>query len=424
MIDIKLYEKNSNFQNHYLESLKNRGADSLLFEKALNSNQKRRKLVFEIDQLIIQRKQTEKSLLKEKDSNKKQEHLSSAQSVGQKISELQEQLKLLEQRVSECLLSLPNVCHKSVPVGDKNLEVRKWGVPPSFSFEPRSHLEVGSCSIDMERASKVSGARFAFLRGELAQLERSLGQYMLDVHTKKNGYEEIHVPYIVHPKALVGTGQLPKFEEELFQVSHNKGYLIPTAEVPITNFFANEILEEKKLPIRFVAYTPCFRAEAGSYGKDTHGLIRQHQFTKVELVVFSHPDSSYEEHEKLTLHAENVLQNLELPYRVMNLSTRDIGFTAAKCYDLEVWIPSQKNYREISSCSNFEDYQARRAQIRFRNSDKKNLFVHTINGSGLAVGRTLIAILENYQNKDGSVSIPKVLQSYMNGKKVILKSTE
>ena len=423
MIDIKLYEKDSGFQNLYLKNLKNRKADSSLFEEALNLNRQRKNLVFKIDKMIIQRKQIENSLVKEKESNEKQKHLSLAKNIGQKISKFQEELRSLEEDISKCLLNLPNICHKSVPVGENNLEVRKWGELPSFSFEPRSHLEVASGLIDMERASKVSGARFSFLRGELAQLERSLGQYMMNVHTQQNGYEEIHVPYIVHDNALIGTGQFPKFKEEVFQVSHNRGYLIPTAEVSITNFFSNEILEKRRLPVQFVACTPCFRAEAGSYGKDTQGLIRQHQFTKVELVVFSHPDSSYEEHEKLTLHAEGILQNLGLSYRVMSLSTKDIGFAAAKCYDLEVWMPSQKNYKEISSCSNFEDYQARRAQIRFRDSDKKNLFVHTINGSGLAIGRTLVAVLENYQNEDGSVSVPKVLQPYMDGKKVILKST-
>ena len=420
MIDIKLYEKDSDFQALYLESLKNRKADSSLLKKALDLHQKRKKLVFETDQLIVQRKKIEKDLFKEKDSSKKKKYISSSQEIGEDISSSQEKLKELEQNISHHLLSLPNICHKSVPIGDKNAEVRSWGSPRKFSFKPLSHLDIGSHLIDIKRASKVSGSRFAFLRGELAQLERALGQYMLNVHTKKNGYEEIHVPYIVSPNALTGTGQLPKFKEEAFQVSHDKGYLISTSEIPITNFFSNEILEEKNLPIRFVAYTPCFRAEAGSYGKDTQGLIRQHQFTKVELVTFSHPNSSYEEHEKLTSHAESILKELKLPYRVMNLSTQDIGFAAAKCYDLEVWIPSQETYREISSCSNYEDYQARRAQIRFKDSNKKNTFIHTLNGSALAVGRTIIAILENYQNEDGSVSIPDVLQPYMDGKKTIL----
>ena len=418
MIDIKLYEKDSSFQDIYLESLKHRKVDPSSLKKALDLHQQRKKLVFETDQLIIQRKKIEKDLLKEKDSIKNKKYVSSAQEIGKKISSAQEKLKELEQNISHHLLNLPNICHKSVPVGNKNEEVRSWGSPRKFSFKPLSHLDIGAHLIDTKRASKVSGSRFAFLRGELAQLERALGQYMLNVHTKKYGYEEIHVPYIVNPNALIGTGQLPKFKEEVFQVSCDKGYLIPTAEVPITNFFSNEILEEKNLPIRFVAYTPCFRAEAGSYGKDTQGLIRQHQFTKVELVVFSHPNSSYEEHEKLTLHAESILKELNLPYRVMNLSSEDMGFAAAKCYDLEVWLPSQETYREISSCSNFEDYQARRAQIRFKG--KKNTFVHTLNGSALAVGRTVIALLENYQNEDGSVSIPEVLQPYMDGKKTIL----
>ncbi|MDE0151781.1 MAG: serine--tRNA ligase [Bdellovibrionales bacterium] len=422
MIDLKLYEKDSDFQQRYLTSLKNRGEDASPLDKVIELNQSRKKMIFEIDQLIVERRTLEKSL-RASDSNKKKEIVSKAQSIGNQISNLQNQLRDLELKIDHDLMHFPNICHSSVPVGstsEDNQLVREVGSPRQFTFPILSHLEVAAQHIDTQRAAKVTGARFSFLRGEAAWLERALAQYMLDVHTKKNGYEELHTPYIVNASSLRHTGQLPKFKEDVFHLSNYEGYLIPTAEVSVTNFFANEILSDKDLPIRFVAYTPCFRSEAGAYGQDTKGLIRQHQFTKVELVMFSHPSSSYDELENLTSHAEGILKNLELPYRVMSLCTGDLGFGASKCYDLEVWLPSQNTFREISSCSNYEDYQARRAKIRFK-SDKKVSFVHTLNGSGLAVGRTLIAILENYQNEDGSVTVPKVIQPYMDGKKVIFE---
>ena len=422
MIDLKLYEKDLDFQNKYLTSLKNRGEDTSPLKKAVQLNQSRKKMIFEIDQFIVKRRTLEKDL-RVSDSKKKKEIVSKAQSVGSQISDLQDQLKTLEEEIQGILHHLPNICHSSVPVGttsEDNQLVREVGNPREFKFPVLSHLEVAAQNVDTQRAAKVAGARFSFLRGEVAWLERALAQYMLNVHIKKNGYEELHTPYIVNSSSLVHTGQFPKFKEDVFHLSNYEGYLIPTAEVSVTNFFANEILSEKDLPIRFVAYTPCFRSEAGAYGQDTKGLIRQHQFTKVELVMFVHPSFSYDELENLTSHAESILKNLKLPYRVVNLCTGDLGFGAAKCYDLEVWVPSQNTFREISSCSNYEDYQARRAKIRFK-SDKKISFIHTLNGSGLAVGRTLIAILENYQNEDGSVTVPEVIRPYMDGKKVILK---
>ena len=422
MIDLKLYEKDLDFQNRYLTSLKNRGEDTSPLNRAVQMNQSRKKMIFEIDQLIVKRRTLEKDL-RTSDPNQKKEIVLKAQSIGDQISDLQDQLKTLEEEIQDILHHLPNICHLSVPIGstsEDNQMIREVGSPHKFTFPVLSHLEVATQSIDTQRAAKVAGARFSFLRGEAAWLERALAQYMLDVHTKQNGYEELHTPYIVNNSSLTHTGQFPKFKEDVFHLSNYEGYLIPTAEVSVTNFFANEILPDRNLPIRFVAYTPCFRSEAGAYGQDTKGLIRQHQFTKVELVMFSHPSSSYDELENLTSHAESILKNLELPYRVMNLCTGDLGFGAAKCYDLEVWLPSQNTFREISSCSNYEDYQARRAKIRFK-SNKTTSFIHTLNGSGLAVGRTLIAILENYQNEDGSVTVPQVIQPYMDGKKVILK---
>lgn len=422
MIDLKLYEKDLDFQQRYLTSLKNRGEDTSSLNEVIELNQSRKKMIFEIDQLIVERRTLEKSL-RVSDANKKKEIVSKAQSIGNQISDLQNQLRDLELKIDHDLMHFPNICHSSVPVGSTSADnqfVREVGSPRKFTFPVLSHLKVAAQHIDTQRAAKVTGARFSFLRGEAAWLERALAQYMLDVHIKKNGYEELHTPYIVNSSSLRHTGQLPKFMGDVFHLSNYEGYLIPTAEVSVTNFFANEILSEQDLPIRFVAYTPCFRSEAGAYGQDTKGLIRQHQFTKVELVMFSHPSSSYDELENLTSHAEGILKNLELPYRVVSLCTGDLGFGAAKCYDLEVWFPSQNTFREISSCSNYEDYQTRRAKIRFK-SDKKISLVHTLNGSGLAVGRTLIAILENYQNEDGSVTVPKVIQPYMDGKKVIFE---
>lgn len=338
--------------------------------------------------------------------------------VANKIKVLNDSLKELEDETKNLLLTIPNIPHSSVPVGKdetENLEVRKWGTPREFDFEPLNHWDIAETLdiIDFDRAAKISGARFALMKGGGARLERSLMNFMLDLHTSR-GYKEIFPPVIVNRESMTGTGQLPKFEMELFRVADPEFYLIPTAEVPVTNIHRDEILKESDLPIYYTAYTPCFRREAGSYGKDTRGLIRQHQFNKVELVKFVKPEDSYEELEKLTNNAEDILQKLGLPYRVVALCTGDLGFSSAKTYDLEVWLPGQQKYREISSCSNFGDFQARRANIRFKREGKKGTeFVHTLNGSGLAIGRTLVAILENYQQKDGSVLIPEALQQYM-----------
>jgi seryl-tRNA synthetase len=338
--------------------------------------------------------------------------------VSDTIKGLDEKIKALEEKVSEFLLNVPNIPHESVPVGKnetENIELRKWGEPRQFDFEPLNHWDIGEMLgiIDFERAVKIAGARFSLTKGHGAKLERSLMNFMLDLNTSK-GYKEVLPPIIVNRDSMMGTGQLPKFEMELFRIVDPEFYLIPTAEVPVTNIHRNEILNEKDLPIYYTAHTPCFRREAGSYGKDVRGLIRQHQFNKVELVKFVKPEDSFNELELLTGNAEDILQKLGLPYRVVALCTGDIGFSAAKTYDLEVWLPGQQKYREISSCSNFTDYQARRANIRFRREGKKGTeFVHTLNGSGLAIGRTLVAVLENYQQKDGSVVVPEALKTYM-----------
>ncbi len=338
--------------------------------------------------------------------------------VSDTIKELDDKIRALEDNIEEFLLNVPNIPHESVPVGKdetENIELRKWGEPSRFDFEPLNHWDIGEMLgiIDFERAVKIAGARFSLTKGYGAKLERSLMNFMLDLNTSK-GYKEVLPPIIVNRDSMRGTGQLPKFEMELFRIVDPEFYLIPTAEVPVTNIHRNEILNEKDLPIYYTAYTPCFRREAGSYGKDVRGLIRQHQFNKVELVKFVKPEDSFNELELLTANAEDILQKLGLPYRVVALCTGDIGFSAAKTYDLEVWLPGQQKYREISSCSNFTDYQARRANIRFKREGKKGTeFVHTLNGSGLAIGRTLVAVLENYQQKDGSVIVPEALRTYM-----------
>jgi seryl-tRNA synthetase len=327
----------------------------------------------------------------------------------------------VEARFESFMLTLPNLPHGSVKIGNnesENREVRCWGEPPQFDFEAQNHWDIGEALgiLDFERAAKITGARFTVYRGAGAKLERALINFMLDLHTGENGYQEMLPPVLVNRASLVGTGQLPKFEEDLFHLAPGDYFLIPTAEVPLTNLHRDEIVEREELPIKYVAYTPCFRSEAGSYGKDVRGLIRQHQFNKVEMVKFSEPETSYDELEKMVQNAEEVLKRLGLPYRVVELCTGDMGFQSAKTYDLEVWLPGQNMYREISSCSNCEEFQARRANIRYR-KDKKGrpLFVHTLNGSGLAVGRTLVAVLENYQQKDGSVVIPEVLRPYLGG---------
>jgi seryl-tRNA synthetase len=343
--------------------------------------------------------------------------------VSERIKALDEKLKEVEDETRNLLLTIPNIPEESVPVGKdetENVEVRKWGVPGEFAFEPLNHWDIAAALdiIDFDRASKIAGARFALMKGQGARLERSLMNFMLDLNTSK-GYTEVFPPVLVNKESMTGTGQLPKFEAELFRIADPELYLIPTAEVPVTNIHRGEILKEEDLPLYYTAYTPCFRREAGSYGKDTRGLIRQHQFNKVELVKFVKPEDSFSELEKLTNDAEDILQRLGLPYRLITLCTGDMGFSSARTYDIEVWLPGQNKYREISSCSNFRDFQARRADIRFKRTGKKGTeFVHTLNGSGLAIGRTLVAVLENYQQKDGSVIVPEALRQYMGADRI------
>ncbi|MBZ5494853.1 MAG: serine--tRNA ligase [Acidobacteriia bacterium] len=339
---------------------------------------------------------------------------------GAEIKSLEDQARSLEERLNSVLHTIPNLPHASVPTGhdeNDNLEVRRWGTPPEFDFTPLDHVDLGSKLgiLDLDRAAKIAGARFSLLLGTGAQLERALINFMLEVHTRAHGYREVCPPFMVNSASLFGTGNLPKFAQDLFKIEGTDYYLIPTAEVPVTNIYQGEVLDGSTLPHKFVSYTPCFRSEAGSYGKDTRGLIRQHQFDKVELVKFAHPSRSYDELESLTRDAEEILQRLGLHYRVVVLCTADMGFSSAKTYDIEVWLPSQNRFREISSCSNFEAFQARRANIRFRDETGKRQFVHTLNGSGLAIGRTWLAILENCQQQDGSVVIPEALRPYMNG---------
>ena len=353
--------------------------------------------------------------------------LDEVSSLGESLDDAKSELNALQFKIDEIAMAIPNIPHPSVPEGfseDDNLEVLKWGEPKKFDFEPKDHVDLGEMhGIDFAAAAKISGARFVVMTGKIAKLQRALTQFMLDHHTEINGYTETYVPYLVNAESLTGTGQLPKFEADLFK-THLHGeegdakslYLIPTAEVPVTNIVRDSIIKESDLPLKFVAHTPCFRSEAGSYGRDTRGLIRQHQFEKVELVQISKPGDAYDVLEELTAHAEGILKLLELPYRKVTLCTADLGFSSAKTYDLEVWLPGQSAYREISSCSCFEAFQARRMQLRWKNSDtKESEFLHTLNGSGLAVGRTLVAVIENYQNADGSITIPKVLQGYMGG---------
>jgi seryl-tRNA synthetase len=345
--------------------------------------------------------------------------------LKQETDELERSAARAEEAMRELLIAIPNLTQDSVPAGKgeaENVEVSRWGQQPAFDFAPKPHWELGESLgiLDLQRAAKISGARFAVYWGEGARLERALAGFMLDVHTREHGYLEVLPPFLVNRESLIGTGQLPKFAEDLFKTEGSDHWLIPTAEVPVTNLYRDEVLEEAQLPLSLVAYTPCFRSEAGSYGKDVRGIIRQHQFQKVELVKFARPDQSNEEHERLTGHAEAILQRLELPYRKVLLCAGDTGAASSKTYDLEVWLPGQGLYREISSCSNFEAYQARRANIRYKPQGKnKTELVHTLNGSGLAIGRTWLAILENYQQADGSVRIPKVLQPYMSGAEVI-----
>jgi len=407
----------------YRTALKNRGANVDL-ERFLDLDADRRRTIAQVEALKAQRNAATQEIAALKKNNQNNPGLITAMKrVGEDIKTLDERLAGIETDLRKVEMYFPNAPHESVPIGPDethNRVERTWGQKPSFSFAPKAHWDIGEALgiLDFERATKITGARFSVLTGAGAKLNRALINFMLDVH-EQQGYVEVVPPYMVNADSLVGTGQLPKFEEDLFKLTDRDYYLIPTAEVPVTNLHRDEILDAAKLPLLYTAYSPCFRSEAGSYGKDTRGLIRQHQFEKVEIVKFTTPETSWDEHEKLTADAEAVLQALGLHYRVMTLSTGDMGFTAAKTYDLEVWLPGQETYREISSCSNFLDFQARRANIKYRTAEKKTGFVHTLNGSGLPIGRTLVAILENYQNEDGSVQVPSVLRPYMKGAEII-----
>jgi seryl-tRNA synthetase len=423
MLDLKYLRANF---TEVKEKLQHRGEDLTDLGKFEDLDLKRRELIVEAEQLKSKRNEVSQQVATLKREKKDAEHLiTEMREVGDRIKALDDELRGVEEILEMLLLSIPNIPHESVPVGeseDDNVEIRKWGDIRDFGFEPKSHWDVaGELDIlDFERAGKVTGSRFVFYKGLGARLERALWNFMLDLHVDEHGYTEVLPPYMVNRASMIGTGQLPKFEEDAFLIENEDYFLIPTAEVPVTNLHRDEILSNEQLPIRYAAFSACFRSEAGSAGRDTRGLIRQHQFNKVELVKFVKPEDSYEELEKLTNNAEKVLQLLGLPYRVLSMCTGDLGFTAAKKYDIEVWIPSYETYREISSCSNFEAFQARRANIRFRRDPKgKPEHVHTLNGSGLAIGRTVAAILENYQQEDGSVVIPEVLRPYMGNRDVI-----
>ena len=434
MIDVRALDKTEvnpvtglTYADEYRRALKNRGQDPSAVDQLLALNVKRKQAITQQESLKAeQNKFGEEIARKKREKADASELLAKMQTVAAQVKELEAKAAAADQELTDVAMVLPNILHHSVPVGESaedNVLLRAEGVKRSFNFEAKEHWDLGEKLgiLDFERATKVTGARFTFLRGGAAQLERALLQFMMDLHSREHGYEEMIPPFIANSRSFTGTNQFPKFFDDVFHLTGTDYHLIPTAEVPVTNYHNDEILKESDLPIKFVAYSPCFRSEAGTYGKDTRGLIRQHQFNKVELVTFAHPSQSYELHEKLTGHAERVLQLLELPYRVMTLCSRDIGFGAAKCFDLEVWLPGQKTYREISSCSNFEDFQARRAGIRFKGDQPKakTQFVHTLNGSGLAIGRTLIAVMENYQQEDGTIQVPKALQPYMGGTTVI-----
>jgi len=400
-----------------------RAMDTSLVDEFANIDKQRLVLLAEVESLKNKRNTVSDQIATLKqgsaDDKKKADPLIvEMRETSQRIKELDSQLTEVEENLQKIVMAIPNLCHDSVPVGNDdsdNIEMKKWGEKPVFSFTPRPHWEVGEAMgiLDFERAAKLSGARFALLTGFGSKLERALINFMLDLHTNRHGYTEVLPPFLVNTPTMTATGQLPKFAEDLFKIQDHDLYLIPTAEVPVTNIHRDETLAEKDLPIKYTAYTPCFRSEAGSHGRDTRGLIRQHQFDKVELVKFTTPETSEQELEALLADAEEVLQLLDLHYRVVTLCTGDLGFSATKTYDIEVWLPGQDTYREISSCSNFLDFQARRGGIRYRpDGQKKSRLVHTLNGSGLAVGRTLLAILENYQQEDGTVAIPEVLKPY------------
>ncbi|RJR21831.1 MAG: serine--tRNA ligase [Nitrospiraceae bacterium] len=425
MLDIKIVRDNT---DKVIEALKNRGESTGILDKILKIEGERRDVLAVVEDLRQSRNRLSQEIghLK-KEGREAAGLLSEAKTISDKITDKENSLRELEERTLQELLLVPNIPDESVPVGRNetdNKELRIWGSRPEFSFEPKNHWDIGESLdiLDFDRASKISGARFVINKGAGAKLERALMNFMLNLHTKEHGYTEIFPPILVNKESMTGTGQLPKFEEDLFRENSKGLYLIPTAEVPVTNIHRDEILREEDLPIYYTAYTPCFRKEAGSYGKDTRGMIRQHQFNKVELVKFVKPEDSFNELEALTNNAEEVLKRLGLHYRVLALCTGDMGFSAAKTYDLEVWFPAQQKFREISSCSNFTDFQARRASIRFKKTGKKGTeFVHTLNGSGLAIGRTCAAILENFQQEDGSVIIPDALRHFMGTDKIELR---
>ena len=418
MLDIKYLRQNIELVR---QKMYERG-QKIDFDRFIELDAKRRDILQAVETLRNERNSVSKEIgeLKKKKADASA-LIEKMGNVSAKIKEYDESLRVTEEELNAFVMIVPNIQHESVPQGhgsDDNKVVHTWGEKPVFSFEPKQHFELGESLniLDFTRGAKITGARFTVYRGAGAAMERALVSFMLDLHVEKHGYTEVLTPFMVNAESMTGTGQLPKFKEDLFKIEGMEYYLIPTAEVPVTNIYRDEILEEDKLPIYLVAYSPCFRSEAGSYGKDTRGLIRQHQFNKVEMVKFSHPETSYDELEKLTANAEEVLEKLGIAYRTVCLCTADLGFSSAKTYDVEAWMPGQNTYREISSCSNFEDFQARRASIRFRRADSGKVdFVHTLNGSGLAVGRTVVAILENYQQADGSVLIPEALRPYMRG---------
>ncbi|MEX1030020.1 MAG: serine--tRNA ligase [Paenibacillaceae bacterium] len=420
MLDAKVFR---NELERVEASMMKRGGSIDEVRKFPELDQRRRLILQETDQLKNHRNVVSQEVAKKKKAGEDAEaQIVEMREVGDRIKSLDEEIRSLEVSINDLVMSIPNFPHASVPIGkseDDNQEIRRWGEPREFNFEPRAHWDIGQDLgiLDFEAAAKVTGSRFVFYKGLGARLERALMSFMMDLHSEQHGYTEMLPPLMVNKDSLLGTGQLPKFAEDLFKLADSEYYLIPTAEVPVTNYHRDEILNLDALPKYYVAYSPCFRSEAGSAGRDTRGIIRQHQFNKVEMVKLVTPEQSYEELEALTHNAETVLQLLKLPYRVLSLCTGDLGFTSAKTYDLEVWLPSSGVYREISSCSNFEDFQARRANIRYRKeAGSKPEFVHTLNGSGLAIGRTVAAILENGQQEDGSVIIPDVLRTYMNNR--------
>jgi len=424
MLDVKFVRENVERVN---EMLRNRQMEMDL-APFLELDEERRRILREVEELKHRRNVASEEISRLKKEKKEANGLiEEMREVSQRIKELDGELTAIEGKFRDFFLLIPNVPHKSVPVGrdeKDNPVVRTWGEPPVFDFEPKAHWDVGEALgiLDFERAARMTGARFTLYWGQGAALERALICFMLDIHTRRHGYTEVLPPFMVNSASLTGTGQLPKFKEDLFKLEGRDYYLIPTAEVPVTNIHMDEVLEEEELPKHYAAFTPCFRSEAGSYGKDTRGLIRQHQFNKVELVKIVKPETSYDELESLLADAEDILRELGLHYRVVSLCTGDMGFSASKTYDIEVWLPGQNAYREISSCSNFEDFQARRANIRFRRKGQRGTeLAHTLNGSGLAVGRTLVAVLENYQQEDGSVLIPPVLRPYMHDAERIQK---